>query len=278
MSRARTWCFTINNPSDNDIPRAWPTVGYCVWQLEEGASKTPHLQGTISFTAPMRMAALKKIDPNAHWEPTRSEGAAVNYCQKEEGRLHGPWTIGRVPRPGKSRPYEKLCEDIIEGKTLAEVALSDPACASKHHKSLEWLAAKTRPKRTWPTQVICYYGDTGTGKTKRCYDEAPDLYKKPTGPWWDGYDGQQDVLLDDYYGDLTHHELLNVLDRYPHQVPFKGGFTQLLAKRIFITSNKAPWEWYNSDKHPFSGGPLERRMTTNGSTMTHIGPYTGFAI
>lgn len=80
----------------------------------------------------------------------------------------------------------------------------------------------------------------------------PNAYWKPYGEWWDGYDGHEDVIIDDFYGWLKWSFLLNLLDRYPLMLPNKGGYCECKIKRIIITSNKSPEEWYPSkeDKTP----------------------------
>jgi len=68
MSRARAWCFTVNNPEDVGAPQQWP-YEYLVYQLEKGESGTPHLQGYVYFKHPQRLLGLKKLDVRAHWLP-----------------------------------------------------------------------------------------------------------------------------------------------------------------------------------------------------------------
>jgi len=48
------------------------------------------------------------------------------------------------------------------------------------------------------------------------------------------------MLIDDYRGEGSYAFLLRLLDRYPMQLPVKGGFVVLQAVRIYITSNVAP--------------------------------------
>ncbi len=86
---------------------------------------------------------------------------------------------------------------------------------------------------------------------------APNAYWKPVGEWWDGYDGQEDVVMDDFYGWLKWSFLLNLLDRYPMLVPIKGGTKEFVAKRVFITSNKKPEMWYPNQ---IDIAPLVRRL------------------
>ena len=66
-------------------------------QMEKGESGTPHLQLTVSFKTTHRLAAMKKIDPQVHWEQARNVDRAIVYCMKEETRIAGPWEHGHRP-------------------------------------------------------------------------------------------------------------------------------------------------------------------------------------
>lgn len=114
------------------------------------------------------------------------------------------------------------------------------------------LKPKMRPK----LRVIVLWGDAGTGKSRWAWDNFPDLYSKPTGDWWDGYTGQDTILLDDYYGGIQYSEFLKVLDIYPYQVPVKGSFVHAQWTTVIITSNKPPEQWYNKGMTP----ALKRRL------------------
>jgi len=77
-------------------------------------------------------------------------------------------------------------------------------------------------------------------------EEAPDAWVRTPdhGAWFDGYVGQDDVIFEEFRGDIKFGQLLMLLDRYKMQVPVKGGFVNWCPKRIFITSPKPPQEWY----------------------------------
>lgn len=96
------------------------------------------------------------------------------------------------------------------------------------------------------TVVVVLWGDTGTGKTRFCHEQAAgrSMWSSGDYKWFDGYIGQEVVLLDDYRGEYPIQQFLKLTDRYPMQVPIKGGFTNWCPKKIYITSNVAPSLWY----------------------------------
>ncbi len=88
--RSRRWCFTINNPTQEDvdkIERFHRETGfqYCVFGIEEGASGTRHYQGFLILSAPQRLGYLRReFNDRAHYEQARGTSLqAANYCKKD---------------------------------------------------------------------------------------------------------------------------------------------------------------------------------------------------
>jgi len=72
-----------------------------------------------------------------------------------------------------------------------------------------------------------------------------DSYPKvPSTKFWDGYQGQRVVIIDEFRGDIGISNLLRWFDRYPVLVEIKGSSTVLCAEEIYITSNLTPRDWY----------------------------------
>lgn len=115
-------------------------------------------------------------------------------------------------------------------------------------------------------QVVVLYGESGTGKSWTADAMAPDAFRLPpqqshsgTG-WWDGYDGESDIIIDEFYGQLRWSFMLQLLDRYPLRVESKGGSVNFVGRRLIFTSNKAPWDWYDREK-VVDQTPLKRRVS-----------------
>jgi hypothetical protein len=95
-------------------------------------------------------------------------------------------------------------------------------------------------------EVYVFWGRTGTGKSKRAWEEATlSAYPKgPTSIWWCGYQGQEHVVIDEFRGQIGISHVLRWFDRYPVSVETKGSSVVLQAKKIWITSNISPDNWY----------------------------------
>jgi len=108
-------------------------------------------------------------------------------------------------------------------------------------------------------------GPAGTGKTKWLddtygttgYTIAPDNL----GRWFDKCDCDV-VLFDDVEaGQVPPFSLWKRLcDRYPIQVPVKGGFIWWKPKVIVFTSNQAPSKWWG-ELDELNKGAFDRRVT-----------------
>ena len=95
------------------------------------------------------------------------------------------------------------------------------------------------------------WGPSGTGKSRFVAARWPDAFwKAPESKWWDGYSGQETVVLDDFkdYA-MPLVELQRLLDWYPLWVEVKGGSVPMMAKRYVLTSNTSPDDWYLGADH-----------------------------
>lgn len=105
MSRARNFVFTYNNPADVHLGGRFdiPLVKYLVYQLEVGASGTPHLQGLVCFHTLKSFGQVKALFPvGVHIEKMRGTlKQARAYAMKDDTRSpdpsSGPHEFGDVP-------------------------------------------------------------------------------------------------------------------------------------------------------------------------------------
>lgn len=276
MSRGRNFVFTLNNPDEpqeqfSERLCALSHFRFAIYQLERGEQGTPHYQGYLEFTNPKTLTWLKKqVSLQAHFEPRRGTSTdCINYCSKEETRIAGPWRHGTPGQEtqGKRTDLEEACSALKEHglKRLREDA---PHLYVKYSRGFEALASTMPMLPREAPEVIVLYGPTGAGKTRLVFDSADlsDLYVSSitSGLWFDGYDAQSTVLLDDFAGraskiELSH--LLRLLDRYPVRVPVKGGFTHWTPTKIYITTNIHPEDWYDYSDRQEHYHALFRRFT-----------------
>lgn len=273
--------FTINNPPEGVGPHAWVDhVDYCVWQKEVGENGTPHLQGYCILKKYKDLPWLKKfLSATAHWERRRGKHSeAKAYCTKEDTRKEGPFEYGTEPEgdgQGARTDISALKRALDEGQTEAEIADNPETFGFwlRYQRSITRYRMLMRAnERTWHTHCLVLWGPPGVGKSRRALEEAGEgayWLRKPSAGgqvWFDGYDGQEVVVIDEFYGWIARDLMQRLCDRYPCLVDTKGGATAFLAKRIIITSNEHPSRWW-----PKVGlGAMVRRLTGDCGRVEHM--------
>lgn len=289
MSRVRNYVFTLNADEDKgehimwvspgiDCPvRDWMDCGkidYLVCQVERVAHV--HVQGYVQFSCQMRMGALKKLCSRAHWEARRgTHSEAKAYCTKAESRINGPWEIGKEKGDqGARNDLRSLYADVLADKTNKEMLDSTEGTAARYEKQLRFMRFVNFEARSdrqlQGVRVLCLYGPTGSGKTYAAVNyiaggkdyyiaEAPS--KRGDKLWFDGYEGQRCLILDDFDGDYcTMGYLKRLLDCYKLKVEVKGGFSWAVWTTVVITSNTHPSAWFKKADAAVNMGPLARRI------------------
>jgi len=152
---------------------------------------------------------------------------ARDYCKKETDekstRLEGPWEYGQEPQQGKRSDLAEVKRMLDEGASVESIADSHFSDWCRYRQSFKEYALLRQSKRNWQTTVTVYWGPSGTGKTRRAaYEAGPNAYwLNNTGGnvlWWDGYTGQETVVIDEFYGWIKYSDMLRIVDRYPYAV------------------------------------------------------------
>lgn len=246
---------TLPNGSQKELK-----LTYLIFGTEIGESGTPHLQGYMESASKTSMSTLKKLIPKAHWEKAKGTSKqASEYCKKD----------GQYKEAGNLAPGQGTRSDLLEIKDKIDNGATEQEIAEEHfskwvvyRRSFQAYATLTSSKRAWITKCHVYWGKTGTGKTRFVWDQVmdSDVWTPGDYNWFDGYRGQPIVIIDDYRGEYKLQLLLKLLDRYPMQVPIKGGFVEWKPKKVYITSNIHPNDWYpQADR--FSIGAMFRRFS-----------------
>jgi hypothetical protein len=122
-SRAKHWCFTLNNHTPADIDRLKALeqnvqVDYAIFGEEVGENGTPHLQGFISFAACERFGSVLATVGQSHLTVTRRIGASIKYCKKD-GKYY---EFGIQPRgPGGRSDLDEFKESVQGGELSLRV-------------------------------------------------------------------------------------------------------------------------------------------------------------
>lgn len=248
---------------------------YLVYQRELcPTTKKEHWQGYVEFFNPVALSTLRKkiFDEKVRlFERNGTPEQAAEYCKKTDSRKAGTEYTehGTMSAAGERTDLAELARQVTAGeRTVDQIAVDNAHAVHSYGRVLDRLEMirNRSTQRKWKTNVCVIYGPTGTGKTEIVHGIEDDVYVKNLDEeWWEGYVGQEAVLLDDFRGTIRFSELLRLLDRHPLSVKqrYKQGGQPFVAKRIYITSAFIWTAWYNRKEETKNEdmAQLDRRIT-----------------
>lgn len=288
--RSRSWVFTDyavgDDRRDSLLALVPNSAAYIVFQ-EESCPRTQrrHYQGYVQFVGRKTLRSAKSVLGGQPHLATRrgTHREAIAYCKKDESRVAGPWEAGEGVEQGERT-------DLLQAKALIESGATELAVAQaafevwvKHDRALRRYAAllaAEKPRLRNPPEVILLVGPTGCGKSTTIRREmAADgrrsywLSRSGAGDsapqYWDGYNGQPLVAIDEFTGWLPITFMLRLLDCNPFDVNCRGYQAPFVGERIWIASNIPPESWYAS-----CDGELHRALMRRITRRVNFFPAT----
>lgn len=275
MTQARYWAITTatrHADDDGTIIRWEPSadlikgpITYVKGQREIGGQQQyDHWQWFVYCKNRIRFQTLKELLPNwSHIEKSNS-AAYEDYVWKDDTAVPGSrFEFGERKETCKKDDWDAIKLDAMNGNfdnIPSNVLVRHYASITRLRK--DYLTPQLRPT----CEVNVFWGVTGSGKTYRAFQEATaangGFYRKAsTTKWWDGYNGEANILIDEFDGkSIGIAHLLQWLDVYPMSVENKGGCLPLGGTRFWITSNINPVDWF-PDATPEHRAALRRRLT-----------------
>jgi len=174
--KAKYWIATI--PHHLFTPYLPNGIAFILGQLESG-EQGGYLHWQLFFICKQqqRLSALKKIfGDGCHFEPTRSD-AVEAYCQKPDTRVQGTeFELG-------SRPFKRNSPEdwarILDSTKRGDFDDIPADIYIRNYSSLKKIAAENARPSAIVRTVNVFCGATGTGKSRRAWDEAGlDAYPK----------------------------------------------------------------------------------------------------
>lgn len=278
ISRRRDFCFTLNNPTVEDLEliktlSVSPKVRYLIVGNEVGEEEgTPHLQGYIYFHNAVVFSTVKKLLPRAHIESCHGNpDQNIEYCSKSGNFTEfGTRPISQKRRGELGAEYWETNKRLVISGQIDDV---DPKLFLTHYRSLKSIVADYRamPADLEATENYWYHGSTGTGKSYKARSENPGHYLKMCNKWWDGYNNEDVAIIEDF--DKNHsvlgHHLKIWADRYAFPAEIKGSHVNLRPKKIIVTSNWHPSEIWTD---PQTLDPILRRFKITHFTLLGMSP------
>lgn len=299
--RVKRWQFTINSTIDhneNEIKAIFTTliklksdndIGYMIYQLERGKNKgTLHIQGYLEYNTKngKNMSKTKELIGCdwVHLEQARGNGKQnKEYCSKSDTKESETIEFGTMMKgQGYRSDLEKVTKEIIEGKGIQNIAIENPTEFVKYSKGIKELKAivdKDKSKIIRDVVVEIYYGDPGTGKSWIAKDENKDYYtylpKNGGNMWFDGYDGESTLIIDEFNCQIPFQTLLKILEGYQQPLEIKGGSTFANWTKVIIISNIDPIDWYSD---MFRNKKEEEKIKLKGALYRRVSKCIKFSL
>lgn len=251
------WLLTI--PHHLFTPYLPDGVNYIKGQLElSNETQYLHWQLLVAMATKCRLPVLKRIfGDGIHAELTKSK-AANDYVWKEDTRVNGTqFELGQLPF---KRNSETDWASVLDNAKRGRLDAIPADVVVRHYGNLRRIGMDHLTPVAIVRRIIVYWGPSGTGKSRRAWHEAGlDAFPKdPLTKFWDGYQGQPHVVIDEFRGGVSIGHVLRWFDRYPVNIEVKGAAVTLRATTVWITSNIRPEDWYPDLDHATKQALLRR--------------------
>lgn len=262
--QARYWLLTLSTNANPWTPAVWSGglpagMQQVRGQKEVGAGGFEHWQLVVSYAKKVGLRRVQSDFGPGYAAPTLSDRAR-SYVWKEDTRVpETNFELGTLAvRRNSDTDWDDIRRVALSGNLLEIPSDIYVRC---YHQLRSIGKDHLRPVAMDRT-CYAFWGATATGKSHRAWEEAgADAYPKdPNTKFWDGYDGQTHVVIDEFRGLISISNLLRWLDKYPVIVEIKGSSVPLKSRTIWITSNLEPAKWY-PDLDQETLDALLRRLT-----------------
>lgn len=250
-------------------------VHYAIFGRETcPVTKKEHWQGYVHLKGQLTLASMKEYDDEAHFEVARGGGGDnFAYCSKdgeyiEHNEQYRPTTRKRID-------YRQEIEFARTGNFDAMnwgLQFRDKKKIMEHYYDAKCREVMDLPPGT--QSGLWIMAESGLGKSHWVRQHFGPIYLKGHNKWWDGYQFQQAVLIDDF-DKFTATWAMSFMklwaDRYAYAAEFKGGsFSRIRPRVIIVTSQYHP-DTLVPESEPELRDAIKRRFH-----VAHIHNRSGF--
>lgn len=266
--QSRKWLMTINNPQDSGLDHSEITrilmlmnISYFCLVDEVATTGTPHTHIFIYRQTPIRFNTLKNKFPIAHID--KSLGSCQdnrNYLRKE-----GKWAetdkadtnlietfeeFGDIPNEKQegNPDYAELLEDVENGLSTGEIVKNKPKFIFRVNgidDLRNTLKADTYLNTFRQVEVIYIYSSLPEiDRTSYIYNQHiySDIcritnYDKNGEVRFDGYNGQDVIVFENFSSQISIEYMLNYINIYPIALPARYKDRVACFTKVYISSH-----------------------------------------
>lgn len=247
-------------------------VEWVVFYFEEAPTTgQPHYHSLVVLRQRKRAHICIDMDPRAHWEKVNGTLKGMyNYIRKGNNKVF-EWGVcpnnitamlereeaANRKRAAPTRAQQLWLETIQRAKR-GDHSIRDEQLYARFRMYFDDILAAAHQDTVFDGDLqaknLWIYGPPGTGKSRLVWDYVADkgltIYVKNQNKWWDGYNGQKVVIIDDAGENMQKlaAHLKNWGDRYPFTAEVKGGTRRVNTAdfHLIITSNYSIREIFNA--------------------------------
>jgi len=223
-------------------------VEYMIVSRELHEDGHPHLHVLITLKVKLNTTSQKYFDVGGYhgnYQVARKTDDVREYIMKYDSL---PYEYGLYTGNNQSRVQKRAIENkALLSKPLNELVDEGLVHLSQYKQYKEAIALYKMDCIKVPDYIpktcIWIYGKTGIGKSRYIRDNYPGLtYFKAQNKWWDGFAGEDIVLIDDFdkAGQCLGHYLKIWADCYSFNGEIKGSTLKPVYSKLFITSQYLP--------------------------------------
>lgn len=204
----------------------------------------PHLHAFVRYASKVTWGAnrwdLMTQGPpgkiyHGNYQVARSWANVQKYCQKGGDFIANFCTQAALAKRAarNKQLLEGNIKDMVDSGIIGLIQVKAVQQARNLYAQL--VPALDRPS----TCGIWVFGAPGVGKSHWVRSQEPSLFLKSQSKWWDGYNGQTAVLIDDLdsQGSCLFHYLKIWADKWACTGEVKGDTIPLNYERFYVTSN-----------------------------------------
>jgi len=256
-TKAKHWCLTLCISDDLDAvntidayKRAFKDfekfTTYQLYGEEIAAGGLHHLQCYIVGIKQITLPTLRRHFGEFGNTYTVARGTPQQnyaYCTKD-----GKYTeFGDLPQAKYEKGGENTRQkwenlrDLAVKREMTLIMEQHPKEFILHYRMLKQIGfdMSKKPDNLEDPCGEWLYGEPGVGKSYTARRENPDHYVKMMNKWWDNYDGEAAVIVEDFdpnYGQSMGYFLKIWADRYAFPAEIKCHKIDIRPKKIIVTS------------------------------------------